>query len=124
MSLNRYLKRVIFIPPVFVLAGFVAYAIYERATYKSEWLTAESFEPLELVMVIGHCLLVSCLCLPILLNKRPEVGGNAAWSFLSWFGLPIFYFTLIWYLAVKSLGIHDWEIAMPCLHCPRPCHTS
>ena len=109
MSLSRYYKRIVFIPPAFMLISFIPYAIYERHTYKSEWLTAESMEPYEFAFLVAHCLIVSCLCLEIFFNGRSVVRGNAAWSFASWFLLPMLYFARIW--SEVSSNFHDYGIA-------------
>jgi hypothetical protein len=81
MSLTRYSNRTLTIPIIFMLCAFVAFQIYEDHTYKGEWIKAEAFLPIELVMVIVHCAIVSCLCVPILMNKRPDVRGNFVRSF-------------------------------------------
>lgn len=106
MSPGQCYKRITLIPPIFVLVAFIVYAIYERATYKSEWLTAESMEPLEIAILAGHCLLASCVCLPVLANRRPEVSNSALWSYLSWFGLPIVYFVFVADLCLSPLPQH------------------
>jgi hypothetical protein len=111
MPLSRYYRRILFIPTLLVLGGFVAYAIYQRKTYKSEWLTAESFEPLEFAMVVAHCLIVSGLCTTVFLNRRPEVSGNATSSLLSWFLLPIIYLGGLLLEIGESYSIHDAQPA-------------
>ncbi|HXD79025.1 MAG TPA: hypothetical protein VN616_14510 [Puia sp.] len=91
MSLTRYYKRTLLIPMLILLCAFIAHSVYEQYTYKSEWLTADAFEPLELLILIIHCAIMACLCLPILTNKRPDIGGNRLRSFLSWFLCPMLY---------------------------------
>ena len=104
MPLKRLYKRILTIPILFLLGAFLAYSIYENYTYKSEWLTAEAFLPIEFALVIAHCAIVCCLCLPIFANKRSGVKGNRLWSFLSWFLCPMLYLGWLLYRCVPQEG--------------------
>jgi hypothetical protein len=110
MLLNRYYKRIVLVPTLFAIGGFVVYLIYQRYTYKSEWLTAESFEPVFVAWFIIHCLIVCCLCLTVYLNRQRKIFTNTAWSSLSWFLLPMLYLGGLLYKAGKSLRSHDYGL--------------
>jgi len=111
MPLSRYYKRIILLPTLLIVGGFVAFTIYDLnfgsgKDYKSEWLTADSFDQYVIGMVIVHCLIVSGSCLGVFFNRRLDIRGNPIWSFLSWFLLPMLYLGYLLYLMGRSFYDH------------------
>jgi hypothetical protein len=97
MFLARYYKRIVLLPTLLIVVGFVAFIVYDHnfgtgTGYQIKGLSVDSLDPIVIGAVAAHCLTICVLCLSIFFNRRAAVVGNAGWSFLSWFLLPYLYF--------------------------------
>ena len=76
--LRSYYRRVVLLSAGVVFGLNLIYGITDIifSSYKSEWLTSESFFPFTMFIALINSLIIGILCLTIFLNHYPAIKNN------------------------------------------------
>lgn len=112
---KTYYKRAVLLSFWIALGCNILYMILESlfSTYKSEWLTMESFFPIMLFMVLVNALIFAVLCLTILLNHYMQINSGLALSALTWFAFPAAWIAFLFIATAPDTFdySHGWDSA-------------
>lgn len=109
----RHYARAALYPSLFILLATFVYMVYDLIPrhgnhFRSDFFSAEGYWSINFQVVVMGCALFCLLCTPIFLNRLVFVRQRFALRLLSWFLLPLAYWTawavLLVYVGPREMG--------------------
>lgn len=107
----RHYARAALYPSLFILLAVFLFMIYDvtvgpGSRYKSEFFTTEGYWSINFQILVMGCALFCVLCTPIFLNHFDFVRLRAPLRLMSWFVLPLAYWTA-WAVLMIRVGLRE-----------------
>ncbi len=102
LKLHVHYLNATFVPTIITIILILVCLLIDNIGYKSEWLTAESFTQLIVVVGLIYCIIISVFALTILFNLFRTVRSSKVLRMLSWFTAPITFMTIVFVLEITN----------------------